>query len=566
MFIEKLSETEINLIDKLRELGIETSDGDYYDATEPMVSCQDFLTYWEFAKQKQMSNLFKDSLILEKPVTVTLEDDDLYSTIRDRIIWDPTFENIMAAIYNKLAEYQDLSARVYPDNSRNFFNSFSITSELKFDLFSSEALVKNRYSGRSLELKVSENKVFKLTHGCKAMKAIGQLAKYAGVEEEFERIRILHSQVMNQANLSATLCLSIHPLDYMTASYNDNDWHSCMHWTEGDYRRGVIEMMNSPYVIVAYLKSKSKNLEFFMPQTGTIETWNSKRWREFFILSDVGIFGIKGYPFWNEDIEKITLKWIKELVDADDKIFSSKITEWQVDSKIVDASVNSNFSMSMECGPAMYNDFYDNNKYQAIVAKNLTEPVWLDYSGESECIACGKEYSDMDFDEAPSSLVCNNCVDGGRCYCYSCGEAIHEDEAIWINDVAYCEDCYNKLPTCDRCHVKYHDAPFTRTGLSFMIGSGDDETTLIKDPSNSSALVRHACRYCLNDISTLKEDELYENHVYASPAPSSFLIYPIVPLERISNLAALKIPQASIDKFINEIGEETFQKYKDLIA
>ena len=33
-----------------------------------------------------------------------------------------------------------------------------------------------------------------------------------------------------------------------------------------------------------------------------------------------------------------------------------------------------------------------------------------------------------------------------------------------------------------------------------------------------------------------------------------------------SNLAALKIPQASIDKFINEIGEETFQKYKDLIA
>ena len=37
-------------------------------------------------------------------------------------------------------------------------------------------------------------------------------------------------------------------------SDNNSGWESCMSWrNNGCYRRGTVEMMNSPYVIVAYL-------------------------------------------------------------------------------------------------------------------------------------------------------------------------------------------------------------------------------------------------------------------------------------------------------------------------
>ena len=89
-------------------------------------------------------------------------------------------------------------------------------------------------------------------------------------------------------------------------SDNNEDWESCMSWTQGgEYRVGTIEMMNSPYVIVAYLKSHH-NLEW-------ADNWNSKKWRELYICSNDFVRSITGYPYKDEKITKLVLEKIREL-------------------------------------------------------------------------------------------------------------------------------------------------------------------------------------------------------------------------------------------------------------
>ena len=166
------------------------------------------------------------------------------------------------------------------------------------------------------------------------------------------------SRVRNTAEINANLCLSIHPLDYMTASYNDNNWHSCMNWLQGEYRRGVIEMMNSKCVVVAYLESAHDKLTFY---GADVHYWNSKKWREFFIVRPNYITGIKGYPYWNRNLEDTVLFWLKDLYkDVFSGKYSNSISVWSYDNAVSDRNYNVSVNFDFDCGPAMYNDFYQN--------------------------------------------------------------------------------------------------------------------------------------------------------------------------------------------------------------
>ena len=108
--------------------------------------------------------------------------------------------------------------------------------------------------------------------------------------------------------MDGELCLSIHPMDYMTMSDNDNNWQSCMNWmNNGDYRLGTVECMNSPYVLVAYLHNPNHSMSI-----GPYE-WNSKHWRELFIIHPEMISEVKGYCFQDENLTNTILMWIKEL-------------------------------------------------------------------------------------------------------------------------------------------------------------------------------------------------------------------------------------------------------------
>lgn len=530
MFLELLTEKDKQLINHLREYGVDTQD--YYITYDNIVDCDYFLRFWEQAKAASLlKHIFKNELIIKKRVNITMENDVLYNKINHLRNTD-AFVYIKNSIYEMLKRKNDILA----------FSTDCITifSSLENHFFSDEALVSNRYNGPTLELILPNSKTFKLSQGCKTMKALGRLAEEANVGREFETIRILQSQALNEAYISATLCLSIHPLDYITASFNNCGWDSCMDWEDGDYRRGVIEMMNSKYVMVAYLESDSQKMDFKINNDETAY-WNSKRWREFFIVSDKGIFGVKGYPYWNHKLEDVVLKFIRELLVQDGQNqYSNPIITWNFDRQ----NPHPHFS----CGPAMYNDFYDGNDYHAIIVGNSLEDFFLHYSGESECIVCGQV---GDFEEEGADLICEECHRPSHC-CAECGDPIWEEDAYTFEDQEYCHFCYyHVLPRCSCCDELISQY---KPSFEFVIGNIKDNhiTTLLTDHLDRP-IAFGICDKCSDEIfveeKEYNKDHLKFRHLY-SP------LYNVVHYKQIKDLTQLDIYNDCIEKFIKNISEE----------
>ena len=555
MFFEQLSDLDKSLIESMRHWGLESCEDSGYVSEEYYTSIENFLRFWEYNKKERMSKVFGEHLILKKKINILAEDDELCYEMEE-LFNELPFTEIPTKIRDMLSLNNDIHD--FTIKPAGALRPHSIAYFLEKELFCAEALINNKYQGPTLELKMPSGSIFKLVNGCKAVKAIGRLAKEAGITDIFESFRIRQSQIMNDAKLSAHMCLSIHPLDYMTASYNDNNWHSCMNWENGDYRRGVIEMMNSPYVIVAYLESAHNNLSFWID--GERKTWNSKKWREFIIVSDEGIFGIKGYPFWNQTLEAAALEWVRDLFSTEDMQFSSKVTKWKFKdyyNKIDDPSVNSSVSVEMVCGPAMYNDFYGGNEYQAVLRANyqMDNYISINYSGESECVSCGD--AEGYFSE-PSSLGCEKCT--SHCVCSWCGDIISEDDAIYMQDGTFCHFCYeHNVPRCDCCgdfmpiDVDNDCQIIEDEGLSFYIE--DDETgAILKDEQDIFPLMFNVCEDCADDIFVEGKDEFFKDHIAGSGALYGRYTN-VVPFRRIKNIKTLtkRVSPLVVKLFLAEI-------------
>ncbi len=440
MLIENISTKEKEVIDSLRERAVE--DNDFM--TRDFCDIEKFLRFWETGKET-IAAPFKDSLILKKHISINAPAEEKDKQL-SALIYHPDLGTqlrgaITNAIYNAMGE-KCYDAFLINDHGI----SFSISELFGYHIFTVDSFSHNIYKGPTFTIEIDDKRQLKFVHGMKLMKLLGRLAKFADVEELYQKVRIEQSQIINDNKLDAELCLSIHPLDYMTASYNTNDWSSCMAWNGGEYRRGVIEMMNSPYVVVAYIASEKNTI--------CGGNWNSKRWREFFIVSRDMISGIKGYPYWNRDLEKIVLEWLKELYAPVFNVKYDNTCVWNFNEK----------NIRIECGPAMYNDFYGDYNYCSMFRKGLNTDdgsFKIFYSGASECIVCGeKGYFDDDGD-----LCCESCLE--HYYCCDCGCLITSSEdLIEHNGNYYCGYCYENLPLCNYCGEKVNYAEYD----SFYIG------------------------------------------------------------------------------------------------
>ena len=486
MLIDKLSEKEMQMIASLREDCI-NHETDFYNGR--MVNTNYWLRFWEAAKEQNLARPFKDSLILERNITSIVPSDILFDKMYD-IIAEKGDNNTEGSYYVKntileyLKQYNDIHAYKYGGGGED------LKSVVNYWLFSPDPFIYNSFNFDTIEVNIEGGKTMKLNRGAKVMKIIGKLAKLANCYDEFEAMRIKQSQVMNDARLQTTMCLSIHPLDYMTASYNNNNWRSCMRWGDGEYCRGVIEMMNSPLVVVAYLKSEHEVVSI-----GN-DIWNSKKWREFFIVSDDMITGIKGYPYWSRELEDIALKWLKELYATPEHEYSNNIIVWGVGgnnqySIIHDESVHAEMTVDFQCGPAMYNDFYGDNTYHSILAKGVKRSnIEIFYSGASECAICGKTCVDFD---SEGNLYCNDCIE--KHYCCSCGDTIcYSNELITLDDREYCVYCYDSLDHCDICDIPVD--PNNDNSYSFVIET-EDNKIVASDEENEQKFCM--CCQCFED-------------------------------------------------------------------
>lgn len=251
----------------------------------------------------------------------------------------------------------------------------------------------------------------------------------------FEQYRLDHSRIFNQRNLGGDLCLSIHPLDYATASDNDNGWSSCMSWQEeGCYRLGTVEMMNSPMVICAYLKSSVQEMSF------SSWTWPSKKWRAWIIVTPSGILCNRNYPYNNEQLSRECINWVKEL--------AAEHFGWTFTSALPANSYSYPIDYRTDF---MYNDY----RHRMLFAGDPTHPankhLIINYSGIANCMNCGDRIY-FDSDDNSATLLCNRCNNTVRCD--NCGCHINNDEDICYgpNEEVLCVDCYNEITiSCSMC-------------------------------------------------------------------------------------------------------------------
>lgn len=432
-------------------------------------SLEYILRYWDSNKAR-LFKLMGENLILSKDITVVKEAGDMEREIGELLSFREDGPS-MRPFYMNMSNCVD----------RNW-HEMGVNRWCIMDLFSSYYLARNSYEGDSFTVNVPNNgKPIQVQRGCKPVKILGKIAQAWNVDG-FEEFRLCHSRVLNQKMLKGELCISIHPMDYMTMSDNDCDWDSCMSWRNaGCYRRGTVEMMNSECVVVAYLRAK-EDMRFYD------KYWNNKKWRQLFIVQPECIVGVKGYPYCHDGLASEVINWLCALAQKNlgweykEQVYTMEHESWfQVDGE--------NWKFQFWCD-TMYNDF-GSCSHQIRVTAN-PESVYehkyqFNYSGPEVCMYCGR--SDVDFDgEEP--LTCNSCSD--YVYCCCCDNRVNPDDAVEVDGSYYCDYCYDDhVSECPVSGREHHESNFVTLNV-------------IPDDFPEEKLNDRECPYsvrvCLDDI------------------------------------------------------------------
>lgn len=372
-------------------------------------------------KNKQiLFKLLGNQLILSKNIHYNIDIDELYEMFCSKKEYNSFYNNLID-IYDNYASFETFK--------------FEYLSRC----FDKDNIINNHYSGEEFTIPLKNGTNFKVIKGMKIMKILKKISDSYEIKG-FEKFRLAHSMCLNNKTIKGELCLSIHPMDYITMSDNECDWKSCMSYKEhGCYRTGISEMMNSEYVLVAYVKSENDmNID-------EQYTWNNKKWRQLFIVSPHLSLGIKGYPYQCETVTSLILSWITELVDknlnGEWPGYNSTITNYTC--YHMKGFNRFNFSTNN-----MYNDVGALDKHLMVVNKNFGKiypKMNINYSGPTTCLICGKNIEEMlnDAEDNENLVVCEDCV--GHCTCAFCGESISIYNTIYIG-----ED-NNHIPCCNKC-------------------------------------------------------------------------------------------------------------------
>lgn len=420
------------------------------------VECQDIdkvLAEWARAKV-DLYHILGDQLIVEFPFEYhrPLSDisDECYMAIYGYDVVNPAYREMFTALdtyWKPLSDEEDNPCvRVYDHEAwpSTIFNDTEIIATNVLPDWMEGYKVQNKETGKEITFHKNE----------KYFRALGKLIHNCPLSDEvFETFRIKMSQITNQKTLKGTMCISIHPMDYVTMSDNDYDWDSCMNWTideGGDYRLGTVEMMNSPMVVCAYLKG---DREF---QWGNYHIkddpnycWNSKKWRELFIVRPDFDIEVKAYPYDNEEFTKVVMDKLEELMGNvhEEEIYWNYQTRFNDDNLELGFQTNEN---------GMYNDFGTfrnqkghlmryNKKLVGEWTTNKFNRKYINYSGEPHCMCCGALINS--YEAQSQQVVCGNCGDYvvKKCSCCDCS-IYNDDDVFWsYDDEPYCSSCYNDL-------------------------------------------------------------------------------------------------------------------------
>ena len=333
------------------------------------------------------------------------------------------------------------------------------------------------------------------------------------------------SRIIQEDKIEGTLCLSVHPLDFLSLSENTYNWRSC-HSLDGEYRAGNLSYMMDKHTIICYLKgADDTNLHAFHPEV----KWNSKKWRVLLYISEDGNMIVAGrqYPFESKTGMDIVLKDLLPAVkicENKNKFLNYEWTDWNnaliEECKLTKGVVNFNTpyipignglfpleTIFMDgYGAKNYNDVLYSSCYKPIYAFKFTKPYFYDnkimpmtcinetifhVGGFTYCLWCGEE----ECLTSSGTMMCEKCeLEHGYSEndlfstCDSCGRRIYTDDAYAVGDESWCKDCFDKYARkCECCgEVLYEDQIHYHEGTQ-----------------------QYVCEYCLEELDEEKEIFIY---------------------------------------------------------
>ena len=249
-------------------------------------------------------------------------------------------------------------------------------------------------------------------------------------ESTLRTVQDKFSGLTQQKNLKGILCLSIHPMDYLTSSENVSNWRSC-HALDGEYCSGNLSYMCDESTIVCYLKSKEDVQLPHLPQ-GVL--WNNKKWRMLVHISNGKhslMLAGRQYPCELVGIKELIAKIIGDLRIENQQFHSSHVFDpWDNTSitsiedkplKVPHRYVNGLLKplrdfVHVSDHSLHYNDAFSSHIYQiphlcwdrALSFRNYMPTIEIGPKEPIKCIRCGN-----------SNISYNDCM-----LCYDCAEAV----------------------------------------------------------------------------------------------------------------------------------------------
>ena len=231
--------------------------------------------------------------------------------------------------------------------------------------------------------------------------------------------------------------------------------------------------------------------------------------------------------------------------------YTDQVISWDTSDGVYIPKIEDYVQIQMDCGPAMYNDFYSDYTYQAILSNNalVDECVRINYSGESECVICGE--IDNDFNDT-DELFCVCCGDG-LTRCARCGESIECDneQVIFDDGTVICSSCYDEdFPICEICaeHINTDSSGMFTEEEGLLFTLCDDDSSESPDiPSNIFGSMYHylICPDCAEEFFVNGKKELTTPH---SKRGYNDLIS-LIPIKRILQPSLLQIPEDYVEKW-----------------
>lgn len=335
----------------------------------------------------------------------------------------------------------------------------------------------------------------------KGSKLVKSFKYFESDDKALEAIQNEASRLIQEDKIEGYLHLSVHPLDYLSASENVHNWRSC-HALDGDYRAGNLSYMLDKSTIMTYL---STDKEERLPNFPEDVKWNSKKWRVWLHFSDDWnmIFAGRQYPFFTKvGLDKISnellyksgitpmqtwSEWHKDIIKSYKRKEANRDIELNaayipVGGKLVDLH-----DLVTDMSDLHFNDVLRSSFYSPMYIYRKSS--WFDVDwGESDykrtkfhigakvpCLSCGR----YDLTES-DRMYCDECDDSWDSddeyvYCESCGRRVLGEDAIWVND------------TCIMCY----DCAANETGFCEICGSREFNSNLIYDRRFNKMICSH---------------------------------------------------------------------------